>query len=232
METNMSQFMRRMMGLPESAPNPNDPDPNLLFYMNEIESRPDGALIDMMHEQWWGDFDRLEMHHGYIQWLFPVFEAAGMNWESSPLTKDAAKQIRESEVAQQRVLKSYKLMLNFYGFKLADEITGRLERDPEVFEKGIDNLNKSSHNYLRISRILISLGELGFHRYKRPLLEALTAEVDSGTLSNAARSLDTFWRPLVEQEDSAPYRAKTLEDPEDRAEGCLFRDGGALHRFP
>lgn len=232
MVPNMAQFMRGMMGPPESAPNPNDPDPNLLFYMNEIESRPDGALIDMMHEQWWGDFDRLEMHHGYIQWLFPVFEAAGMNWESSPLTKDAAKQIRESEVAQQRVLKSYKLMLNFYGFKLADEITGRLERDPEVFEKGIDNLNMSSHNYLRISRILISLGELGFHRYKRPLLEALTAEVESGTLSNAARSLHTFWRPLVEQEDSAPYRAKTLEDPEDRAEGCLFRDGGALHRFP
>lgn len=218
-----------MMGLPEKAPrNPDDPDPNLQFYMNEIESRPDGALIDVMHEQWWGDFDRLEVHHGYIQWLFPVFEAAGMNWETEPLTKEGARQIRESEAAQQRVLKSYKLMLNFYGFKLADELTGRVERDPEVFEKGIDNLNTSMHNYLRISRIITSLGELGFHRYKKPLLEALAAEVEGGKLAYAARSLHDFWRPLVEQEDSERYRAKTLEDPEDRAEGCLFREGGAL----
>ena len=52
-------------------------DVNVLFYRNEMESRPSGALIDDLHRNWRGEFERLEMHHGYIQWLFPVFENAG-----------------------------------------------------------------------------------------------------------------------------------------------------------
>lgn len=50
-------------------------------------SRPDGNLIDRVHRNWWGAYKRLEDHHGYIQWLFPLFEGAGMNFYSSPLTK-------------------------------------------------------------------------------------------------------------------------------------------------
>ena len=103
------------------------PDPILAqvrFYARKIESRPQGAFVDVIHATWDGQWERLERLHGYIQWLFPVFENAGMNWESSPLTKDGARQIRESEVMSRRVLSSYRLMLRFFGFILVDERTG------------------------------------------------------------------------------------------------------------
>jgi len=225
MDPNM---LRMMMGIEPRQRNPDDPDPNQQFYFGEIESRPDGDLVDDIHAKWWHDVDRLEYHHGYIQWLFPVFEAAGMNFESEPLTKEGAKAIRENEAASRRVLKSYQLMLHFYGFTLADERTGAVERDPAVFEAQINNFNMSMHNFLRISRIITSLGELGFHRYKKPFLEALAAEVACGKLGNAAQSLHSFWAPLVEQEDSPGYAQKTRETAEDRVEGCLFQPGGAL----
>ena len=94
------------------------------FYARKIESRPQGAFVDVIHATWDGQWERLERLHGYIQWLFPVFENAGMNWESSPLTKEGARQIRESEVMSRRVLASYRLMLRFFGFILVDERTG------------------------------------------------------------------------------------------------------------
>ena len=34
-----------------------------------------GCLI---RRQWFGDYRKLEIHHGYVQWLFPIHEE-GMN---------------------------------------------------------------------------------------------------------------------------------------------------------
>ena len=75
-------------------------DVNVLFYLNEIESQPEGALIDTLHANFYGNFQACEAHHGYIQWLFPIFESAGMNSHSELLTKNGAKQIRESPAAR------------------------------------------------------------------------------------------------------------------------------------
>lgn len=153
-----------------------------------------------------------------------------MNFESVPLSKSGAALIRADEAAQRRVLASYKLMLRFYGFELEDERTGVVGRlqNQDLYRQQIRNFNLSAHNFLRISRILVSLGELGFHRYKRPFLERLQAEVDDGALSNARRSLADFWAPLVHDEGSDGYTRKTLEDEADREEGCLFKAGGPL----
>lgn len=174
-----------------------------------------------------------------------------------------------------------RLMLHFYGFVLADERTGRLERDVDPEER-LENLNYSAHNWLRVSRIITSLGEvprqrleprwpapattapalasprrqLGFARYKQPLIERLEAEVASGAIGNAARSCEdcvctglhpapppaspcrrgvrgasrvlTVWKPLVTGEGEAWYAGKTLEEPADREECVLFQPGGAL----
>ena len=206
-------------------------DPNVKFYRNEIPSKPDGDLVENIHQSWDGDWERLEFHHGYIQWLFPVFENAGMNFESQPLSKSGAALIRADAAASRRVLASYKLILKFYGFVLADEKTGAIERhaDAAFFAERIANLNLSSHNWLRVSRIITSLGELGFRRYKSPLIEALTKEADAGTLGNAQQSLINFWRPLVEGEGQPGYNRKTLEEEADREEGVLFKPGGELH---
>mmetsp|Transcript_7411 Transcript_7411/g.16944 ORF Transcript_7411/g.16944 Transcript_7411/m.16944 type:complete len:234 (-) Transcript_7411:51-752(-) len=228
-----SSSLRMLLGGGRPRERPDGADPNLRFYRNEIESEPHGELIDVIHRPrqdggWDGDFDLLEEHHGYIQWLFPVFENAGMNFDSWPLSKEGAAAIRADTAASERVIRSYRLILRFFGLQLVDEQTGRLDRDPQVFRWQMDNLHSSAHNWLRVSRIITSLGELGFQRYKAPLLARLREEVDAGTLAKARRSLEEFWRPLVDEEDSREYAAKTLEVPEDREEGCLFKPGGRL----
>jgi hypothetical protein len=59
---------------------------NLKFYRNEIRCRPDGLLIDEIHEKsgsvpfrnvlfynsvrWLGKYETLEYKHGFIQWLY------------------------------------------------------------------------------------------------------------------------------------------------------------------
>ena len=31
--------------------------------------------VEVIHKKWFGQYTLLEKHHGYIQWLFPIFEA-------------------------------------------------------------------------------------------------------------------------------------------------------------
>lgn len=202
-------------------------DPNVFFYKGEIRSQPNGDYIDNILRNWYGDWEKLEEHHGYIQWLFPVFDPRGHNCLATPLSKSGAAIIRFDEACQWRVLSAYKMMLHFYGFTLADETNGRVERlaDEREFRERIDNFNKHFHNCLRISRILTSLGQMGFQRYKRPFFQRLQQEVDNGTIAVAERSCYDFWKPLVDEDEASDYKDRTLEEPEDRLEGYLL---GAL----
>ncbi|CAF4971142.1 unnamed protein product, partial [Rotaria sp. Silwood1] len=48
---------------------------NYRFYTNQLESYPDGDLIDNIHKLWFRDYDRLEFHHGYTR--LEVFDVVG-----------------------------------------------------------------------------------------------------------------------------------------------------------
>lgn len=107
-----------------------------------------GDLIEDIHDHWKGNYQHLEVHHGYIQWLFPIRER-GLNWHAQELQPHEIKvnkclpsfqalysvhvhclllqiqRICEDPVAHKRILTSYQLMLDFYGMKLKDPETGR-----------------------------------------------------------------------------------------------------------
>jgi hypothetical protein len=195
---------------------------NFLFYSGKIKSMPSGDFLDNIHKRWWYNYDLLEQFHGYIQWLFPVFESSGMNSMSAALSKHEAKLIREDFYAAVRVVTSYRMMLNFYGLRLVDETTGEIERCPHIWQNRYKNLIEHSHNFLRINRILTSLGHLGFSRYKRPLVRHYEIEIDeNGLLHSCKKSLDKFWKQTLEV-NSKEYYLKTKEAPEDRTESIFF----------
>jgi len=60
----------------------------------------------------------MQSHHGFIQWLFPNTEDYGVNAYAERLTKEEAEAIRNDPVMKARVLKSFHLMLDFWGMKL------------------------------------------------------------------------------------------------------------------
>lgn len=167
-------------------------DDNYKFYTNNLSSHPDGDCIDNIHKKWYGDYRRLEYHHGYIQWLFPIQEK-GLNWSAEPLQKHEIEKIKGDPKALKRLLKSYKMMLDFYGFELANEETGDLRRSKE-YEDRFNNLNTSSHNYLRITRILKCLGEFDYEYLKFPFLVAILREaITENKLPNCLRSCKDYW---------------------------------------
>ena len=182
-----------------------DPDSNfnLRFYRNELASRPDGALIEEMLAKWKCDYKLLERHHGFIQWLFPVREQSAFSAQAAELQPHEAEAIREDPVTRERVVRAYELMLDFYGFRLANRDTGEVERSA-VHAERFRNLVQNQHNWLRVSRILKALGELGLEHYKLPWLQALCREVyETKLLAPCRGSFASYW-------------AFTLRRPEDQ----------------
>lgn len=183
----------------EDDPNLND---NLLFYTNQLPLKPDGLLIDEIHSQWFGNYNMLENNHGYIQWLFPT-RSKSKSAECQQLQLHEIRDITADPSSHDRVLQSYKLMLDFLGIRLLDDVKGLVDR-ADNWEERFANLDRSLHNALRITRILMSLGELGYEHLKYPLVEFLLKEVlKYRTLANLQDSLTTYW-------------INTLQDDKDR----------------
>jgi hypothetical protein len=126
-----------------------------------------------------------------------------MNRQAQKLHAWEAEAIRADPQAMDRFVKSYEMMLNFYGMKLTNRDSGEITRADNWMER-FATLNHSEHNFLRITRILKSLGEMGLERYKMPLIQFLLTEaIATRELWNTLNSCHNYWIP-------------TLKDPQQR----------------
>ncbi|XP_042307517.1 opioid growth factor receptor-like protein 1 isoform X2 [Sceloporus undulatus] len=146
---------------------------NLRFYKNKIPFKPDGVYIEEVLNKWKGDYEKLEHNHTYIQWLFPLREQ-GLNFYAKELTTYEIEEFKKTKEAIRRFLLAYKMMLEFFGIKLTDK-NGNVSRASNWQER-FQHLNESQHNYLRITRILKSLGELGYESFKPHLVKFILHE--------------------------------------------------------
>lgn len=74
--------------------------------------------------------------------------------QASKLTKEEALIISKDHILQNRVLKSFILMLDFWGMKLQIE-TGKISRSNDYKSRYLNWIG--THNHLRITRTLKSL---------------------------------------------------------------------------
>lgn len=180
---------------------------NAKFYKGEVESQSEGGFVDDIHKKWWGEYDMLEDRHNYIQFLFPIREAGMASIQ--PLTKNEAEQFQKSTEMQARLIKTYELMLDFYGLVLKDKSTGEIERNKENWQDRYKNLSWHSHNYLRITRILKCLGICGLEHMKKGLIKHYIQEVfENKELEEVKSSLIKFWLPTLRYENEL----KEMED--------------------
>jgi len=153
--------------------------------------------MDKVQKDFFGDYEMLEDRHNYIQWLFPIRESGMANVQ--PLTKNEAIQFQNSKVMQDNLIRSYELMLDFYGFILNKE-TLEIERSKKYVSR-FRNLCNHSHNYLRITRILKCLGICGLEQYKKGFLKTFITEIfQNKELDDTKSSLLRFWLPTLRQE--------------------------------
>ncbi|XP_045561745.1 opioid growth factor receptor-like protein 1 isoform X1 [Salmo salar] len=178
-----------------------DDMPNLQFYRGQIPSSPDGVFIEDFHNKWHRKYSKLEEVHSYIQWLFPLQEP-GMNYQAKELTKKEIEAFLEDGTAKQRLVTSYKLMLDFYGIELSNDITGEVKLANNWRER-FDNLERNTHNNLRITRILKCLGTLGFPHYQAPLVRFfLEQTLVKGKLYNVKESaLNYFIFAVIDKQE-------------------------------
>eukprot|EP01006_Ploeotia_vitrea_P055136 TRINITY_DN67964_c11_g2_i1.p1 TRINITY_DN67964_c11_g2~~TRINITY_DN67964_c11_g2_i1.p1 ORF type:complete len:225 (+),score=14.98 TRINITY_DN67964_c11_g2_i1:53-727(+) len=187
-----------LAGYPGKHENPKA-NKNVQFYSNEIRSVPNGDTIENIHTKWWGNYELLERHHGYVQWLFPIREQ-GLNSSAQELQLHEANTIANDPVLRRRALQSYALMLDFYGMQL-DTQTGLVTRSKD-FKARYSNLIAHPHNNLRITRILKFLGEVGLEDYKLPLMQHIFTEVfKTGELRALKRSATDFWAMTLRNEE-------------------------------
>lgn len=192
--------------------------PNVAFYSNVMPCIPHGDLIDNIHTKWYGDYQTLEYHHGYIQWIFPNSENQGQNFYSVPLTKEEAVIIISDTKMKARVLKSFEMMLDFFGMRLVDSEKGIFER-AENYKERYHAVKNSPHNFMRVTRILKSLNELGFVNLQVHWTWFLIREIiENDQWSNAAQSLIHYWIDV-------------LPDKEFEAVEKYLEEGGTLAKF-
>lgn len=174
---------------------------NYLFLTNQIVSQPDGDYIDNILNNWWGDYKKLENHHGYIQWLFPTRDCS-YNKDCQSLQLHEVDKIKADSMATSRFLKAYDMMLDFYGIRLISPKRGTLDRAEHWPERN-SILQDEIHNYLRITRMLKSMAELGFENLQYGLINFLFEEVMvNQIIPDAIESLHDYWIETLRDDTS------------------------------
>lgn len=183
---------------------------NLQFYAGRIALQPDNVTLSHVHTEWRGRFDLLERRHGYIQWLFPIRENSGANHLAQPLgLNEIPELIREHK---SKVLRSLEIMLEFYGMRIQERETLELRRTPD-YQDRYRNLERNSHNNLRVTRILKCLSELDLEQYNLPILLFFLLEQARGLLKNEhlVSSMDTYWINCVRDEAARQVLREAVE---------------------
>ncbi|KZT58172.1 hypothetical protein CALCODRAFT_411204, partial [Calocera cornea HHB12733] len=220
----LSRDMRDfLLAYPSQLRSPPSQCPNYTFYSAPPPST--NGVISMQTELR-GDWDQLEWKHDFVQWLFPIREQ-GVNPRARPLQVHEIGRMKDSELVMERFRESYEIMLAFYGLRLVDPATGELDVTlaPDKSDGGwparFYNLEHSMHNYLRITRILKSLHELGHAHYVPSfLLFILALQHPSPTdthpkprlrSAGLVRSMDGYWRYCIRDEGVREWVRGTIE---------------------
>jgi len=162
--------------------------------------------------------------------------------QSQPLQLHEIAKMKADPECMKRFLKSYDMQLHFYGCRVKDRQTGELERHAD-WEKHYRNLNSHYHNNLRITRVLKSLGELGYEHYKRPFLEHFIKEIwVEKVLPECADSCADYWiGTMKDDKDRAALEAKVAQyrvispeadsDSEDAVEQSWTSSRPSIHPY-
>ena len=148
----------------------------------------------------------LEYTHDYVQWVFPLREASGVN-PFAPLIDDAlVAAFAADDALRARLRASLDRMLSFYGLERRD---GRIAKGPNWLQRKGNWFTQGTHNDLRITRILKCLSVVGLHDEAGQLLACLLAlrssEPDCGIGGTAFR----YWQDAVAAGGTGPQGSRS-----------------------
>jgi hypothetical protein len=145
----------------------------LSFYNNEV-AHPKGFTAEYV---WGWDDSVLEKEHTYIQWLFPLSVPSQSILTSPVITPAEVSRFRSDPGLQDKVKRSFQLMMRFYGFEVrvqpSPNGSASVLPGPDFQYKRDTWLRPENHNFKRITRILASLTLLGLAEHAQAFHRAL-----------------------------------------------------------
>jgi hypothetical protein len=163
------------------------------FYLGQCPDT-EGRKIESI---WAWDNEQLEDVHNYIQWLFPLVGKSRFNPDAPVLTEVDIQTFNASSDLKNRVLTSFKRLLQFYGLQCAEDNDAISITTADTFPEQRENwLNWGNHNHLRITRILTSLRLLGLDAYAQAFFQCLTQIYKTAPDKIDSRSY-AFWQDAV-----------------------------------
>jgi hypothetical protein len=163
--------------------------------MSEIVEFYSGRKKDIQGrsiEDVWAYSDRqLEAVHNYIQWLFPLWT---LGVAPAPLLdEETIAAFRAGPELRERLLRSFDMMLAFYGLRREGTEVVRGEEFPR---KARNWLTPHNHNFLRITRILTCLRALGLETWSQAFFRCLEGIYGEWPNVIGAESMH-YWREAV-----------------------------------
>jgi hypothetical protein len=122
------------------------------------------------------DSGKLESTHDYIQWIFPNRIPSAYNPEAPLLTDKDVKQFKYSPDLLAKVKQAFEMMTNFY----------EISAGPPYWWD-----TKHNHNWLRMTRILLFLKEVGFTKQA----ESFLRHINKASLPDPKTR--TFWSDAI-----------------------------------
>ncbi|PMD34734.1 hypothetical protein L207DRAFT_588248 [Hyaloscypha variabilis F] len=141
------------------------------------------------------DAARLESSHDYIQTMFPLPEASGVNWDAPVINRQVFDAFRSRVELRGHLRDSFQKILWFYGFKLVyEDGEAKVSKGANYGEHSGNWNNRFDHNHLRITRIIRSLRVLGLEDEAK----AFRIAIASSATRVDPRSRE-FWRRAAER---------------------------------
>ena len=110
-------------------------------------------------------------------------------------------------------------MLNFFGMKLANDLTGEVTREQDVWQARYCHINTRTNNNIKITRMLKSLGQLGFERYQKMFVQHLKTEIEEhGLLKNCRDNLKNYWSTYLKLGDEFKNESVFFQHAHDQSE--------------
>jgi hypothetical protein len=134
---------------------------NLIPFYYGIEGNDNHVTLQQILN--WDD-GQLESVHNYIQWLFPLGSASMYDPTAPVLDQQTIQVFCNDVLLKNQLLRSFRKMLTFYGLQM-DETTHVITRAPNFNTRAAVWLTPANHNFLRITRMVHSLGLLGLPEY-------------------------------------------------------------------
>ncbi|KAI9648150.1 hypothetical protein NHQ30_002782 [Ciborinia camelliae] len=170
----------------------------IAFFRNK---QPDYAGRFISQIMKW-NHQKLEDTHDYIQWLFPLPEAS-MVYDAPLIDADVFASFHHSPELQSILKTSFIKMLDFYGFKFADDLDENnlpvIIKAPNFDERSGNWLVIKDHNHLRISRILRSLRVLNLEFEAAAFYKAISEIIYSKNGQMVSSQSAEFWRRAAER---------------------------------